>query len=158
MQGLLNTRQMVQVGYIVKDIETTKKKYAEFLGVPVPPTMQSTGGEAGFKVTRTVYKDQEAPHIDSKLAFFNVGGPMDIELIEPNEAESIWRDYLEKYGEGIQHIAFVVDDLDECIENCEKFGMKMIQKGYFAAQDGRYAYMDAYDSLKTVVELLERWS
>ena len=83
---------------------------------------------------------------------------MDIELIEPNKAESIWRDYLDKYGEGIQHIAFVVDDLDACIKNCEEFGMKMIQKGYFAAQDGRYAYMDAFDSLKTVVELLERWS
>lgn len=157
MNGLLGTQEMVQVGYIVKDIDAVKKKYADFLGVPVPPTMDGTGGEARFSVTQTKYMGNSGPKINAKLAFFHVGGAMDIELIEPNEEDSMWRDFLDRHGEGMQHIAFVVDDIDEKIKLCEEFGMKLLQKGNFEAGDGRYAYMDAADTLKTVVELLERW-
>lgn len=157
MSGLIHTSEMVQVGYVVKDIEQTKKKYAEFFGVEVPPAIPATEGEKKFDVTQTEYLGKKCPKIDAKLAFFHVGGVMDIELIEPNEEPSIWSEYLKESGEGLQHIAFVVDDIDECIANCEAFGMKLIQRGNFSAGDGRYAYMDASDSLKTCVELLERW-
>lgn len=156
MESLIGTREMVQVGYIVKDIEETKKKYAEFLGVPVPEAMDGTGGEEKFHITKTKYKGKDCPKINAKLAFFHVGGAMDIELIEPNEEPSIWRDFLDQEGEGLQHVAFVVDSIDECVAKCEAFGLKVVQEGYFAAGDGRYAYLDG-EALKTVIELLERW-
>lgn len=156
--SLLGTDEMVQVGFIVRDIEETKKKYAEFFGVPVPPSIEGTGGEERFCVTKTKYKGKPSPKINAKLAFFHVGGAMDIELIEPNEEPSVWRDYLEKFGEGQQHVAFVVDSIDECVKKCEEaFGMTVVQEGYFEAGDGRYAYLAAEDTLKTVIELLERW-
>lgn len=157
MSGILGTQEMVQVGYIVKNIEETKEKYAEFFGVPVPPTIDGTGGSPRFSVTQTEYMGKPGPQINAKLAFFHVGGAMDIELIEPNEENSMWREFLNEHGEGIQHIAFVVDDIDDRIQQCEAFGMKLLQRGNFEAGDGRYAYMDATDTLKTVVELLERW-
>jgi catechol 2,3-dioxygenase-like lactoylglutathione lyase family enzyme len=157
MDGLMNTRVMVQVGYIVRDIEATKRKYAEFFGVDVPETVDGTEGPAKFSVTQTTYKGKKNPEINAKLAFFEVGGVMAIELIEPNETPSLWRDWLEEHGEGIQHIAFVVDSIDETIPRCEAFGMNVLQTGNFAAGDGRYAYMDATKDLKTIIELLERW-
>lgn len=157
MNGLLDTQEMVQVGYIVKNIEETKKKYAEFFGIPVPPTIVATGGEPKFEVTQTRYKGKAAPKINGKLAFFHVGGAMDIELIEPNEEPSIWKEYLDHYGEGMQHVAYVVDNIDEKIARCEEFGMRVVQKGNFEAGDGRYAYLDAENNLKTIIELLERW-
>jgi 4-hydroxyphenylpyruvate dioxygenase-like putative hemolysin len=82
---------------------------------------------------------------------------MAIELIEPNEVPSLWSDWLKEHGEGIQHIAFVVDNIDKTIPHCEAFGMEVLQTGNFAAGDGRYAYMDATKDLKTIIELLERW-
>ena len=42
------------------------------------------------------------------------------------------------------------------IERCEQWGMKLIQQGEYRRGDGRYAFLDASDSLKMVVELLER--
>lgn len=156
-EGILGTRVMVQVGMIVKDIEETKKKFAELFNVPVPETMDGTEGAAKFHITQSEYMGKQNPEINAKLAFFHVGGAMDIELIEPNDQPSTWRDFLNEKGEGIHHVAFVVDSIEKCMPGCEKFGMKLLQKGNFAAGDGRYAYLDASDSLKMIIELLERW-
>lgn len=157
MKSVLNTQTMVQVGYVVKDIEATKRKYAEFFGVEVPETILANGGPEKFEITKTNYNGADAPEADAKLAFFDVGGVMAIELIEPNEKASVWRDYLDEHGESIHHVAFVVDSIEKRAADCEKFGLKVVQTGNFAAGDGKYAYIDAQDSLKTCIELLERW-
>ena len=36
MNGVVGTNLVCQVGFIVKDIQATKKKWAEFLGVEEP--------------------------------------------------------------------------------------------------------------------------
>jgi len=58
-----------------------------------------------------------------------------------------------KYGEGVHHIAFVINGMKEKIEICQRNGMPLLQKGEYTG--GRYAYIDAKDSLKTIIELLE---
>jgi hypothetical protein len=60
-----------------------------------------------------------------------------------------------KNGEGVHHIAFNVNSMDEAIKNCKEFGMTLEQRGEFAGGDGRYAYVDARKDLKIVLELLE---
>lgn len=156
MNGIMGTKQMVQVGFVVKDIETTKIKFAKLFDVAPPDTISANRGEEHFHVTQTNYLGQPCPKADAKLAFFEVGGAMAIELIEPNEEPSVWRDWLDKHGEGIHHLAFVVKDMDQAIKACEGFGMETMQTGNFAAGDGAYAYMDAGKDLKTVIELLVR--
>lgn len=156
MDGVLGTREMVQVGFVVRDVEATKRKFAEFFGVPVPDTLLANRGEAHYHVVQTRYLGKPSPKSEAKLAFFEVGGAMAIELIEPNEEPSIWRDWLDEHGEGIHHVAFVVDDMEKRIQSCEAFGMTTLQTGNFAAGDGCYAYMDATRDLKTVFELLVR--
>ena len=37
MAGIVGTHLVAQVGFIVKDVEAAKKKWAEFLGLEVPP-------------------------------------------------------------------------------------------------------------------------
>ena len=39
MAGIVGTSLVAQVGFIVRDVETTKRKWAEFLGVEVPETI-----------------------------------------------------------------------------------------------------------------------
>ena len=41
MAGIVGTHLVAQVGFIVKDIEETKKKWAAFLGADVPETQPS---------------------------------------------------------------------------------------------------------------------
>ena len=103
MSGLAGTNAVVQVGFVVKDIYETKKKWAQFLGVEEPPV----GDSGEYAVTRTQYKGEEAPGAKSLLAFFNFPG-FQIELIQPNEEPSTWREFLDTHGEGMHHLAFEV--------------------------------------------------
>ena len=147
----LQDTRLAQIGFIVKDVEKTKLEFARLFDVPVPPTLNI--GE--YTVTKTEYRGQPAPEAHCKMAFFYFG-ELQMELIEPNEAPSAWREQLEQHGEGLHHLAFNVKGMQMNIENCENWGMKLIQKGEYRRGDGRYAFLDASDSLKMVVELLER--
>ena len=150
MSKPLDDMSITQIGFIVKDVEKTKAEVARFLDVPVPPTVSS--GE--YAVTKTVYKGQPAPEAQCFMAFFYFGS-LQVEFIQPNEAPSVWRDFLETKGEGIHHLAFNVKGMTKYITNLENFGMTVEQKGEYRRGNGRYAYFDARDSLKTFIELLE---
>mgnify|MGYP000968422322 CR=1 FL=1 len=151
MSGVIGTKTLVQVGFVVKDIETTKRKFAQFFGVPVPEHF-----DAGkYEVTKTEYMGKPNPDANCLMAFFDAGEGVQIELIQPNGKKSVWQDFLDKHGEGFHHIAFKVKGMGEKIAACEEFGMKCVQRGEFGSGDGRYAYLDAYDDLKCLIELLE---
>jgi catechol 2,3-dioxygenase-like lactoylglutathione lyase family enzyme len=153
MAGIIDTHIVTQVGFIVKDIEKTKKKFAEFLGVPEPEA--AVAGD--YAITQTEVNGQPAPDANSLLAFFTVGESLQIELIQPNGVKSTWQDYLDEHGEGIHHIAFFVKGMEEKIAACEGFGMKLAQKGNYGDGSGRYAYMDGTEDLKCIIELLENF-
>jgi len=154
MEGKIKTNAVIQVGLIVKDIEKTKKKWADFFGVSVPATV-----EAGdYEITRTKYKGRNAPKAKCKMAFFEAGNNMQLELIQPNKEKSTWRDFLDKNGEGIHHIAFGVNGMEKILENCLKDGIKCVQRGRYGDASGEYAYLDTGKDLKCVIELLESYS
>lgn len=150
MEGIVGTNLVAQVGFIVKDLEETKKKWAQFLGAEVPPT-QPIGD---YAVTGTSYLGQPAPRAYCDMAFFDVGPGIQLELIQPNEEPSTWRKFLTEHGEGIHHVAFQVKNSSECVARAESAGLKLIQHGVYGDGSGEYHYLDAPD-LKCVVELLE---
>lgn len=147
-KGILGTNIVTQIGFVVNDIEKTSQAFADFLGVDNPgwsltDTIDKTQGE---------YNGKPCP-ARAKLAFFHVGDTLDIELIEPDMEPSVWRDVLNEKGEGVHHIAFVIKGMKEKVIALESNGMKLMQKGEYTG--GRYAYIDAVDQLKTIIELLE---
>lgn len=153
MSGIVGSSAVVQVGFVVKDIYETKKKWARFLGMPEPEVSDSGEDE----ITHTQYKGQPSHEAKSLLAFFNFPGGFQIELIQPNEAPSTWREFLDTHGEGIHHLAFEVNGMrmTQAVENCKEFGMTLEQAGEYGNATGRYAYLDAQKDLKTAIELLE---
>lgn len=62
-----------------------------------------------------------------KVAFFPVGDTR-IELLAPTSEESPIARFIEKKGEGIQHIAFAVEDLPEALKETEEDGIRLIDK------------------------------
>lgn len=147
----IELNSLAQVGYIVKDIEAAKEKFAGLFGVPVPPTID--GGK--YEITQTVYRGEKAPEANCLMAFFNLDNGFQIELIQPNEAPSVWREFLEESGEGLHHIAFRMKGMKENIAACEKLGMPLLQKGEYGNGAGRYAYLDGRKDFKCMIELLE---
>ena len=151
MASILEGRKFSQVGYIVADIEAARQKYAALLGCEVPPVCD--GGD--YEITRTTYMGEPAPEAACKMAFFDLVPGVQLELIEPNEVASVWRDFLNTNGEGIHHIAFNVTGMEEVIKQCEAEGMKLVQYGKYGDASGHYAYMDGYKDYKCLIELLE---
>lgn len=153
MAGVIGTNLVAQVGFIVKDVETTKRKWAEFLGMDVPET-QPIGD---YEVTQTEFQGKPAPKAYCYMAFFDVGPGLQLELIEPNEEPSTWRNFLEEHGEGIHHVAFNVKDSKAKVAAAEAAGLKLVQRGVYGDGSGEYNYLDAPE-LKCIVELLESYN
>jgi glyoxalase/bleomycin resistance protein/dioxygenase superfamily protein len=146
--SMLGTSVIAQVGLLVNDVESSAQVFADFLGVEKPPIkMTGTREEAD-----TQYKGQPS-EARAKLAFFDVGPGLQLELIEPDQEPSTWRDDLNRKGEGFHHIAFVVEDMQGQKTRLSAAGMNTLQTGEYTG--GRYAYVDATDKLKLVLELLE---
>jgi len=144
----LGTSVVTQIGILVHDIEKSAAAYSAFLGIDNPRRSITDVEEQA----QTRYMGQPT-QARAKLAFYNVGPNLQIELIEPDHNPSTWRHDLDKNGEGFHHIAFVIKDMKGQIKKLEANGMPLLQTGEYTG--GRYAYLDANDSLKLVLELLE---
>lgn len=70
---------------------------------------------------------EEVPSQMVKVAFFPVGDTR-IELLAPTSDESPIAKFIEKKGEGIQHIAFAVEDLPQSLADTEELGIRLIDK------------------------------
>ena len=90
------------------------------------------------------------------MAFFDVGPGIQLELIQPNEKPSTWRNFLDEHGEGIHHVAFQVRNSAEKVAKAEAAGLHLIQHGVYGDGSGEYNYLDAPE-LKCIVELLESY-
>ena len=146
---ILRPDGLCQVGFIVKDIEASARKYAETFGLPQPPIIQTPG----FEKAKTTVAGTPS-EATAKLAFFRMG-QLTIELIEPDEKPSVWRDFLDKNGEGVHHIAFHVDDTNATENALAKYGIKTEQQGLYTDASGMYTYVDSTAQLGVMVELLE---
>jgi methylmalonyl-CoA/ethylmalonyl-CoA epimerase len=143
----LNSRVVTQVGIIVKDIDKTTKAWAELLGVEAPRWSLTDPVET----SHAKYKGQSTT-ARAKLAFFDLG-QVQLELIEPVGGPSAWKDFLDSNGEGVQHIAFLIKDMDGQIRVLERLGMPAVQRGDYTG--GRYGYIDSNSKLGVMLELLE---
>lgn len=143
----LGSTTVVQVAIVVRDIEAKARAWAEILGVPVPDVRLTDPAAT----SHAEYRGQPTP-ARAKLAFFNLG-QVSLELIEPVDGPSTWRDQLDKHGESLHHIAFRIKGMKERVAYLEGKGIPLVQRGEY--KGGRYAYLDGIAQLGAVLELLE---
>ena len=146
-KSALKSDQIIQIGIIVRDIEQASKTWASFLGVDNPGWSQT--GE--LKDAQTEYRGKPTA-ARAKLAFFEMGN-VQIELIEPDEQPSTWREFLDSQGEGVHHLAFGTEAMGCEKKSLASAGIELVQKGEY--KGGRYSYFDSYPQLKVMLELLE---
>lgn len=151
MKKVLTDSIMTQIAFLVEDIEESRKKFSEFFGIEA--TEAVSAGE--YPIVETVYNEMAAKEAGALLSFVRISSDFEIELIQPNHAPSVWRDWMNTNGEGFHHIAFQVPDMEKAIQECKEFGMRVLQRGYYSDRSGRYAYLDGSKQLKCCVELLE---
>jgi len=146
-KGKLGTNTITQIGLLVHDIESVSQAYADFFGLEKPEWFWTDTADRA----QTEFNGQSS-EARAKLAFFDMGS-LQLELIEPDRHPSTWREHLDAHGEGVHHIALIIEGMKEKVTLMEGQGMKLVQKGEYTG--GRYAYMDTFHELKVMLELLE---
>ena len=90
-----------------------------------------------------------------KTAFFKVGQTK-IELLEPTDEESTVAKFIEKRGEGVHHIAYATNNVNEALKEVETKGVRLIDR---EARDGaeglRIAFLHPKSTGSVLTELCE---
>jgi len=73
------------------------------------------------------YNVEEVKDQKVKTAFFMVGQTK-IELLESTDPEGPIGKYIEKKGEGVHHIAYAVDKIEDQLKTAEEKGINLIDK------------------------------
>lgn len=124
------------IGIAVKDLEAASKFY-ETLG------LVSTGIE--------VVEEQKV-----KVAFFPCGDS-EFELLESTAEDGPIAKFIEKKGEGIQHVAVRVPNIEEAIAEMKEKGVRMIDETpRYGAGGARIAFCHPKSTGGILLELSER--
>ncbi len=73
------------------------------------------------------YAIEEVKDQKVKTAFFKVGDTK-IELLESTDPEGPIGKFVEKRGQGIHHLAFAVDGIENALKEAEEKGIRLIDK------------------------------
>lgn len=105
----------------------------------------------GLKLLAT----DEVPQQKVKVAILDAGNTH-IELLEPLSSESTVAKFIEKRGEGLHHIAFEVDNIEEAIHNLKKLGVKLIDETPRSGAHGsKIAFIHPQSTGGVLIELTE---
>lgn len=124
------------VGIAVKSLEEARKLYEAL----------------GLKVTDI----EEVAEQKVRVAFLPLEGS-EIELLETTDPEGPIGKFIEKRGEGIQHIALRVDNIEAALEELKGRGFQLIdQKPRYGAGGARIAFLHPKSTSGVLLELSER--
>ncbi len=70
---------------------------------------------------------EEVPSQQVRVAFFKVG-EVSLELLEPTGPESPVAKFLEKQGEGMHHVGYLTDDIQETLNRAQQKECRLIHK------------------------------
>lgn len=89
-------------------------------------------------------------------AFFPVG-ESEVELLESTAPDGPVAKYIEKRGQGIQHIAFRVENIEEALAELKEKGVQLIdQQPRIGAGGAKIAFLHPKATAGVLVELCQR--
>ena len=133
----MNVTRVDHIGIAVKNLDEMVKWYEDILGVKAHGT--------------EVVDEQKVT-----VAFLPIG-ESELELLETTSDDGPIAKFIEKNGEGIQHIALRVDNIDETLEVMKAKGIRMIdQTPRYGAGGARIAFVHPKATHGVLLELCER--
>ena len=138
--------RLIHIGVVVRDMNKTIARLTA-LGIgPFKPRILPPDA-------RETYRGK--PFVPSKRVTIQTTriGDMELELIQPIDGDSPHREFLDAKGEGIQHLGFMVDNLDEEVEHLTAQGSEILLTSQFKGGGG-VAYLDL-DAAGLIVELVQ---
>jgi methylmalonyl-CoA/ethylmalonyl-CoA epimerase len=125
------------LGIAVNSIDAGKNFWTDVLGLD-------------FEGSETVVEQKVT------TAFFPVG-ESEVELLESTAPDGPVAKYIEKKGEGIQHVAFRVDNIEDALEELKQKGVRLIdEKPRIGAGGAKIAFLHPKATNGVLVELCQR--
>jgi methylmalonyl-CoA/ethylmalonyl-CoA epimerase len=125
------------LGIAVKSIDDGKSFWQDVLGL-------------AYEGSETVNEQKVT------TAFFPVG-ESEVELLESTSADGPVAKYIEKKGEGIQHIAFRVEDIEAALAELKQKGVRLIDETpRLGAGGAKIAFLHPKATNGVLVELCQR--
>ena len=133
----MKIKHIDHIGIAVKSIDQAKKFYSDILGLKI----EGIENVADQKVNVAFL-----PITDSEL-----------ELVESTHPDGPVAKYIESRGEGIQHIAFRVENIEEALAELKAKGVRLIdEKPRKGAGGARIAFIHPKETNGVLVEICER--
>jgi len=124
------------IGIAVKNLDESIKYYEQVLGLEC-------------------YNIEDVKDQKVKTAFFQVGDTK-IELLESTDPEGPIGKFIEKKGEGIHHMAFAVQNIEEKLKKAEENGIRLIDKQPRKGAEGLdIAFLHPKSTFGVLTELCE---
>ena len=143
---------IAQIAIVVEDLDQTVKNYWEVFGIG--PWHFYTYQRPLLKLIRYYGKDVD----HSFRIALSYLGPTRIELIEVKSGDSIYADFIQEHGYGVQHLGILVEDIEAAKKEAQERGFQIIQEGagFGPDGDGHYAYLDTEERFGVIFELIDR--
>lgn len=130
-------KKIDHIGIAVKSLEKTLPFYVDVLKLPL----------LGI---------EEVESEKVRVAFLQAG-ETNLELLEPTSEESAIAKFIEKRGEGINHIALGVESIEERIREMKEKGIRMIQdQPKLGAGGTQVAFMHPKSTTGVLFEFCEK--
>ena len=132
----MNLTHIEHIGIAVKSLDEAIPYYENILGLKC-------------------YAIEEVTDQKVKTAFFKAGQTK-LELLEPTDSESPVAKFIEKRGEGIHHLAFAVDGVEQALEEVAEKGVRLIDKKPRSGAEGlNIAFLHPKSTFGVLTELCE---
>jgi catechol 2,3-dioxygenase-like lactoylglutathione lyase family enzyme len=145
----LRLPRLGQLGFIVRNIPASLPSFTELFDLDPwfePRYSQRTFTAGGARVD-----------LDFQITFA-YSGKVQIELVQAPPGENLYRQHLERAGEGLHHLGFYLADLDRSLAAARQLGLLVLLEGRLktaGASQARFAYLDTQELCGTIVELIE---
>ena len=137
--------ETVQIGIVVRDLETTMRRYVEEYGIGPWDIHEFHAGKA-----EDLHEHGQPVERSWRLATTMVG-EVQWELIEPGDDKSDYARFLAEKKEGVHHIAVTPTNFDRTLAEQAKRGRDPVLSGTFS--DFRVAYLPTEHDLGVIVEI-----
>ncbi|NWF53227.1 MAG: VOC family protein [Syntrophaceae bacterium] len=145
MKNILGLNKVNQVGIVVRDMDKAIGNYEAIFGISFPKVVVPDYFNRFYR--------GKPENFRMKIGLAMVGD-LQVELIQPLEGKTIYGEFLEKWGDGIHHLGFDINNLDERVEAFRKLGIGVLMSG--ERLGGKFAYMDTEGTVGIIVELIQR--
>lgn len=111
--------KLSHVGIVVRDLDKAIDYYSSVFGLG-PFTTEI------YDIKSFVYRGKTASaRVKAAIAY---SGSVFIELVQVLEGETVHTEFLREKGEGLQHVAFLVRNLDEKLSELAKSGIEPVMR------------------------------